>query len=117
MLAGLDINVVIPGHGEPFSRVAAAIERARARLESFAHDSLRIARHALKVNLMFTLLERQRMALAELPGYVERVGLYREFNAMFFRMPATQLAEMLAVELEKSGAARRNDGWLAPARA
>ncbi len=117
MLAGLDIEVVIPGHGEPFTDVAAAIERARSRLESFARDSLRIARHALKVNLMFTLLEHQRMALADLPGYVERVGLYRDFNAKFFGMPASQFAEMLAGELEKSGAATRRDGWLAPASA
>jgi glyoxylase-like metal-dependent hydrolase (beta-lactamase superfamily II) len=117
MLGGLDIKVVIPGHGEPFTTAAAAIERARARLDSFARDSLRIARHALKVNLMFTLLERQRMALAELPAYVERVGLYREFNALFFRMPPLRFAEMLAGELEKSGAAKRTDGWLAPTRA
>jgi len=117
MLAGLDVNVVIPGHGEPFTAAGAAIERARLRLDSFARDSLRIARHALKVNLMFTLLERQRMALADLPAYVERVGLYREFNAMFFRMAPADFAEMLAGELEKSGAARTIDGWLAPARA
>ena len=117
MLAGLDISVVIPGHGEPFTAVAAAIERARARLDSFARDSLRIARHALKVNLMFTLLERQRIALAELPAYVETVGFYREFNALFFRLPPADFAEMLAGELEKSQAAIRADGWLKPARA
>ena len=91
MLAGLDVKVVIPGHGEPFTAAAAAIERARGRLESFARDSLRIARHALKVNLMFTLLERQRIALADLPAHLERVGLYREFNALFFRLPPTRV--------------------------
>lgn len=117
MLAGLDVKVVIPGHGEPFTAAAAAIERARGRLESFARDSLRIARHALKVNLMFTLLERQRIALADLPAHVERVGLYREFNALFFHLPPTEFAEMLAGELEKSGAAKRLEGALAPARA
>ena len=31
MLAGLDIRVVIPGHGEPFTDVAAALARARKR--------------------------------------------------------------------------------------
>lgn len=116
MLAGLDIKVVIPGHGEPFTAVAAAIERARTRLDSFARDSLRIARHALKVNLMFTLLERQRMALAELPAYVETIGLYREFNALFFRLPPPDFAEMLVGELEASGAAKRIGAWVTPAR-
>jgi glyoxylase-like metal-dependent hydrolase (beta-lactamase superfamily II) len=117
MLAALDVEVVIPGHGEPFTAVAAAVERSRARLESFARDSLRIARHALKVNLMFTLLERQRMPLADLPAYVERVALYREFNEMFFGMAPAHFAGMLAGELEKSGAARRVGGSLAPLRA
>ena len=77
MLAGLDLRVVIPGHGEPFTAVAAAIERARSYLDSFERDSLRVARHALKVNLMFTLLDRQRMALADVPDYLEHIGIYR----------------------------------------
>jgi glyoxylase-like metal-dependent hydrolase (beta-lactamase superfamily II) len=117
MLAGLDVKIVIPGHGEPFTDVAAALERARSHLDSFERDSLRVARHALKANLMFTLLDRQRMALAELPGYVERIGIYREFNAIFFRLPPAQLADLLIGELERSGAAKRGDGWLTPGRA
>jgi len=115
MLGRLDIRTVIPGHGEPFSGVAAALDRALGRLASFEADSLRIARHALKVNLMFSLLDRQRMALADMPAYVDRVGLYCDFNARFFRLPAARLADFLIGELEKSGAARREDGWLVPA--
>ena len=55
--------------------------RARRRLAAFESDSRRVARHALKVNLVFTLLDKQRMSLAEMPAYVDRVGLYRDFNA------------------------------------
>jgi glyoxylase-like metal-dependent hydrolase (beta-lactamase superfamily II) len=117
MLAGLDVSVVIPGHGEPFTVVAAALDRARSIVDSFERDSLRVVRHALKVNLMFTLLDRRRMALAELPGYVERIGLYREFNEIFFRMPPPRFADFLIGELERSGGAKRTGGWLTPARA
>jgi glyoxylase-like metal-dependent hydrolase (beta-lactamase superfamily II) len=117
MLAGLDIRIVIPGHGEPFSGVPGALDRALARIASFEADSLRVARHALKVNLMFSLLDRQRMALADMPAYIERVGLYRDFNALYFRMPPADLAELLVGELERSGAARRSGGWLVPAGA
>jgi glyoxylase-like metal-dependent hydrolase (beta-lactamase superfamily II) len=117
MLGRLEVRVVIPGHGEPFTDVTAALDRALARLASFESDSLRVARHALKVNLMFSLLDRRRIALADMPAYVERVGLYREFNAVFFRMPPPQFAELLIGELEKSGAARRSDGWLMPVQA
>jgi hypothetical protein len=67
MLGALDISIVIPGHGEPFTDVAGALERARKRVAAFAGDSRRIARHALKVNLMFSLLDKQRMPLAAFP--------------------------------------------------
>jgi glyoxylase-like metal-dependent hydrolase (beta-lactamase superfamily II) len=115
MLARVDIRVVIPGHGEPFTGVAAALDRARKRLVAFEADSLRIARHALKVNLMFTLLDRQRLALADMPAYVERVEIYRDFNARFFRWTPAKLATLLVDALVDAGAAKRDDGWLTPA--
>jgi glyoxylase-like metal-dependent hydrolase (beta-lactamase superfamily II) len=115
MIAGLDVRVVIPGHGEPFTGVAGALDRARQRLTAFEADSLRVARHALKVNFVFTLLDRRRLPLAQMPEYVERVGFYRDFNRQFFRLPPAEFAATLVGELEKSRAVRREDGWLVPA--
>ena len=115
MLANLEIRVVIPGHGEPFDDVAGALERARKRIGAFQRDSLRVARHALKVNLMFSLLDKQRMSLSELPAYLNRVGIYREFNALYFRLTPARLAELLTSELLKSMAARIDSGNLVPA--
>ena len=115
MLGQLDIRVVIPGHGEPFSEVRAALERALKRTEAFEADSLRMARHALKVVLSFTLLDRRRLALAELPSYVDRVDIYRDFNARFFRQAPGELAQWLVTSLERAGAARSEGGWLVPA--
>jgi glyoxylase-like metal-dependent hydrolase (beta-lactamase superfamily II) len=114
MLGRLDIRVVIPGHGEPFTGVAAALARAQQRVAAFEADSLRVARHALKVNLMFALLDRQRMPLAQIAAYVERIGIYREFNERFFRLPPERLAALLVGELERAGAVRRDAGWLVP---
>ena len=115
MLAALDVRVVIPGHGEPFAEVGSALERAFARTAAFEADSLRVARHALKVVLMFALLDRRRLSLADLPAYVERVGIYRDFNARFFHLAPMKLAEWLVAELERSGAARRDGAALVPA--
>jgi glyoxylase-like metal-dependent hydrolase (beta-lactamase superfamily II) len=115
MLAELDIRVVIPGHGEPFTDVAIALERAFSRTRAFEADSQRVARHALKVLLTFHLLDRERLPLAELPSYVERIEIYRDFNTLFFRLPPDRLAEMLVSELEKAGAVRRSDGLIVPA--
>ncbi len=115
VLARLDIHVVIPGHGEPFGDVAAALERAFARVAAFEADTLRIARHALKVNLTFALLDQRRLPLADMPAYMDRIGLYRDFNAQFFRLPPGELAALLIGELERAGAVKREDGWLVPA--
>ncbi len=114
MLAGLDIRVVVPGHGEPFSDVAAALERAFKRVAALEADSPRVARHALKVNLAFALLDQGRLPLADMPDYLDRVGLYRDFNALFFHLSASELAALLIGELERAGAAKREDGWLVP---
>ena len=76
---------------------------------------MRTVRHVLKALLVFSLLDRERMPLASLPTYVERVGVYREFNARFFRLSPGALAEKLVAELERAGAVRRADGWLSPA--
>jgi glyoxylase-like metal-dependent hydrolase (beta-lactamase superfamily II) len=114
-LARLEARIVIPGHGEPFTEVGAALERAFARTAAFEADSLRVARHALKVLLLFTLLDRRRMALSDLPGYVDRVPVYRQFNDLFFRLGPDALADRLVAELEAVRAVRREDGWLMPA--
>jgi len=115
MLARLDIRIVIPGHGEPFTGVAAALDRAMIRVVAFEADPLRMVRYALKALFTFGLLDRRRIAVADIPALVERVGIYRDFNTRFFRMTAAHLAAWLVAELEKVGAIRREAGDVVPA--
>ncbi len=115
MLAALEVRMVIPGHGEPFGDVHAALDRAFRRLASFEADPLRAARYALKALLSFTLLDRRRLPLAGMAEYVERVGVYRDFNATFFQLPPQRFADTLIGELRSAGAVREEDGWLLPA--
>ena len=114
MIAGLDVRRVIPGHGEPFDDVQAALERAFLRTEAFEADPLRLARHALKVVLVFALLDRERLPLAAMGDFVDRTGMFREFNARFFNVPAATLAAQLTDELVRVGAVRCEDGYLLP---
>ena len=114
MLAALDVRIVIPGHGEPFTEFAPAVERALKRTAAFEADPTRLARHALRVVLMFALLDRQRMPLAELPAYVDRIEIYREFNARFFGETPAELARKLVNDLEMAGAVRRDESFLVP---
>jgi glyoxylase-like metal-dependent hydrolase (beta-lactamase superfamily II) len=111
-IAKLDVACVVPGHGEPFRDVGAALERAFRRTSAFEADPQRLARHALKVVLAFDLLDRERMALASLPAFVDETPLFRDFNARFFALPPAALATELATDLERAGAARRENGEL-----
>jgi glyoxylase-like metal-dependent hydrolase (beta-lactamase superfamily II) len=115
MIAALDVRVVIPGHGDAFANVNAALERAYRRTDAYAADDARMARYALKALLAFTLLARRSMPLAALPGYVERIGVYRDINAAVLRMKPDALVQMLVDELVKAKAVEIDDGQIVPA--
>ena len=71
LIASLPVEWVIPGHGRPFTGVAAAIDRARARLVRFEADPRRHAAHAAKVLIKFHLLEVQTQSLADLHAWLD----------------------------------------------
>lgn len=113
-IARLDVRLTIPGHGAPFTDIGAALDRATARINAFEADPDRMARNCVRVMLMYALLHRCRMELADLPAYVQRIEVHREYNDAFFRLSPERYAEMLVVDLVKAGAARCEDGWLVP---
>jgi len=114
-IARLDVGTVIPGHGHPFSNVAEALERSLRRLEALERDELRMARHVLKVMFMFSLLDRQRLPLSQIPNYLAAVPLYADFNARYFQLNDVALAEMIVGELEGAGAVTKSNGYLVAA--
>ena len=113
-IAALDPRVVIPGHGVPFTDVGAALDRCFGRVQASRGNPERMARHALKGMLMFILLDKGSMPLADLPEYLAQVAFYREFNERYLQLPAAELAERLVTELERAGAVRREAGRLIP---
>ena len=66
---------VIPGHGAPFSDVAAALQRARSRLAAFAADPARHARHGAKVLLRYHLLEERQQPLPQVLAWWQATPL------------------------------------------
>ncbi|GMU71906.1 MAG: hypothetical protein AMXMBFR42_13650 [Burkholderiales bacterium] len=112
LIASLDARVVIPGHGEPFSEVGAALEFAYARLASLEADDERVARYAVKAIFAFALLDRRRFPEAALPDYVRDVGLYRDVNDAVLRLAPEALSSLVIDELLRAGAIRREGGDL-----
>jgi glyoxylase-like metal-dependent hydrolase (beta-lactamase superfamily II) len=113
-LAKLDVRIVIPGHGQPFSDFSAALERSFSRLRALEADPMRMARNVLKVMLTFSLLERGRLPLSTLAAYLDGIPIYREYNALYFGLSAQALADLLVQELTRAAAIRRSGAFLLP---
>jgi glyoxylase-like metal-dependent hydrolase (beta-lactamase superfamily II) len=107
-------RIVIPGHGEPFEDVDAAIDRARSRLHAFGADPRKTARHMLKVMFVFSLLHRGSMARAQVDAYVRGVPCYADVNARFLGEPLATLGGKIAAELLSARALRIEGDNLVP---
>jgi glyoxylase-like metal-dependent hydrolase (beta-lactamase superfamily II) len=111
-IARLEVDTVIPGHGAPFGGIGKALATAFARLDAYERDPAKLARHALKVMLSFSLMIRGSLAEAELPGVLAGVPIYGEVNRRFLRLTEAQLCEYLVKDLERARALTRRDGRL-----
>jgi glyoxylase-like metal-dependent hydrolase (beta-lactamase superfamily II) len=112
LIGTLDVRLVIPGHGAPFTDVGAALARAGSRLDFLAADPRRNAENAVKVMLKFLLLERQRIAQADLPGLFASIPVVDGARRRFLPMSCDDLARWAAASLVKAGAARIEAGML-----
>jgi glyoxylase-like metal-dependent hydrolase (beta-lactamase superfamily II) len=116
LIESLPVRVVIPGHGAPFTDVAAALARARSRLAAQQADPARHARHAVKVLVKYHLMEEGRESEADFAAWASRTPLLERVWARSGRGyagTALQWAQRLADELVNSGALIREGGVLA----
>ncbi|MFS2135605.1 MBL fold metallo-hydrolase [Duganella sp. Dugasp56] len=112
VIEGLDVRLVIPGHGKPFEDVAGALARARSRLDYLQADPVRNAQNALKVLLKFLLLERQRILLAEVPQLLLAMPVFASANANFLKQTPEQLGSWATSQLVRAAAARIEGEYL-----
>ena len=112
LIGTLDIGLVIPGHGAPFSDVGKALDVAFSRVDYLASDPARNAQNAVKVLLKFLLLEQQRIVLTEVPRLLSEIRLFAVANDRFLQQPLDELAQWAVAQLVRAGAAVVEDGWL-----
>lgn len=105
-LAELDVALVIPGHGPMFTDYSGALKRASDKLELFATDDVRIAKSVVKGMFIYSMMWRGAIPVAELPEYVSRVGVHRDYNAQFFKVSDEAFADWLLIETVRTGKVR-----------
>lgn len=113
-IAKLGVRTVIPGHGRVFTDVGRALERSFYRLDGYEEDVTRHARHCAKVLLVFALLEKRRVAVADVPRYCAEVGILRELNERHLRLTPQAFAAWLIADLTRGRAIARESGDIVP---
>ena len=106
--------IVIPGHGAPFADAAGAIARVREKLDAFARDPAKNARHVVKVMFVFALLDRGQMAVDHVASYLARVPCYGRLSERFLGQAPQALAPWLLEDLHRSGAVAVVDAIVRP---
>lgn len=111
LIAGLPVRVVIPGHGAPFTDVAAALQRAQARLKGLQADPARHARHALKVLIKYHLMEEGAMAMPAVTAWALGTPMLAGLWDRFAPVGLASAADWITItvdELVAGGALRRD---------
>ena len=114
-ISRLQIDTVIPGHGAPFGDAERSLANAFQRLDAYERDPAKLARHALKVMLSFSLMIQGRIALANMPQFFADRPIYGDVNRRFLRMSEADLNDYLVRDLQRAGALQLEDGWLVAA--
>ncbi len=109
-IAELDVRLVIPGHGSPFTDVGPALERASGRLDYLRADPRRNAAHALKVLVKFKLLEQRRMTRDALMQWMAQAPLLERVRLRYLEgAPLPEVLAQVLAGLVKAGAATVDD--------
>ncbi|HEU4375217.1 MAG TPA: MBL fold metallo-hydrolase [Telluria sp.] len=106
LIDALDVRLVIPGHGAPFTDVRAALARAVSRVDFLQADPKRNAENAVKVLLKFLLLEHQRIALPAVTSMFASIPVMTAARRRFLHREPAALAEWAIAALVRAGAAR-----------
>lgn len=105
--------LVIPGHGAPFAEVSKALAESRSRLDAFARDPAKHARHVVRALFVFSLLDRGAMR-TPVADYIRSVPVYGQMRDGFLGGTNDELARALVDDLVRAGAIQSIDGVLYP---
>jgi len=109
----LKVQVVLPGHGRPFTDVNAALALARSKLDFFAAHPDRHALYAAKVLLKFKLMELQRCDQQVFMEWALSAPLLLLIHAhLFAEVPVLQWLEQLIDQLVERKAMLIDHGCL-----
>jgi glyoxylase-like metal-dependent hydrolase (beta-lactamase superfamily II) len=109
MIAQLDVDWVMPGHGAAFTHITAALDRAYSKLSYLREDPNRHEKLAARVLLKFMLLDREQLAIAQLESIMSQARLLRQLlSSQSNAQERSAFCNSLVDHLCAAGAARKD---------
>ena len=75
-ISSLDVTLVIPGHGSPFSDVKAALSVAYSRLDYFESNPFKNIQHVAQVLFQFMLMFKIKLSIVESLDWCKETPLF-----------------------------------------
>lgn len=76
LIERLQPQLVLPGHGQPFTGVAAALDASRQRLRAFARAPIKHRQHAARALVSYHMLEHRVRSEAALLGWIVATPIF-----------------------------------------
>jgi glyoxylase-like metal-dependent hydrolase (beta-lactamase superfamily II) len=111
LIEGLQVSLVIPGHGKPFTDVKSSIATAKSRLDYLSSNVDRNARHGAKVLLKYKLLEWRRQEMAKVSQWIENTPALENVR-QHLNLTAEDFQSWLVQALVKAKAATLEQDYL-----
>jgi len=112
LLERLDVRMVYPGHGRPFSDVGAAIARTRKRLQGFLANRKRIGNDLLKKIIVYTLMMRHPVNEATFLDDLMATPWFPETVDHYFGNDYRRKFDDIMTDFFRRGIVKRKDGTL-----
>jgi hypothetical protein len=109
-LAALNARAIFPGHRQPIAHVASNFHRVREQLNGFIADRKKMAMHALKQYLIFTLMLKDSVRADQLPDYVSQTPAFVDYSERYLDTDPRSLLPHLLDELSSRGHIVLRDG-------
>jgi glyoxylase-like metal-dependent hydrolase (beta-lactamase superfamily II) len=105
---------VIPGHGQPFAEVSDALAISRSRLRKLQAQPTQHARHALRVLMVFHLMEHRRRSVDEVCRWLVEAPLARRPAVLrLMQEEPESMARVILDSLIADGVVHQHEGHVA----
>jgi len=111
-IAGLDVQMVYPGHGQPFQDMKKAIFKSRKKIEHFLQNPDAIGDDLLKKIIVYTLLMKKVTKASTLFAYLMDTYWFKETIELYFNGEYEAKYDEIINSFLKRGILKRENGDL-----